>query len=230
MDKPKPQPAPAKANPADAPDTYEALEAATRSDSGLFGRMNARFQEALQNNRGTGQQRSAAEEAGDDPRVTADDIAIRRARTVKPQRMIVPEGVIIDGSMTSGSETEISGRVEGDVTVEGRLYLSPSALITGNVRATTCKVEGLVEGRMECSDQIELGKSGRLNADALAGRAILLEGQVYGNIKCGGRLQIGPSARVVGDIRTKKIVIEEGAMFNGACTMQTPAQRGQKGG
>ena len=112
-----------------APDTYEDLADASKGRGGLFGRVNQAFQEALTSSRGT-RERSPVEEAGDDPNVTADDLAIRRAKTVKPQRMIVPEGVIIDGSMTSGSETEISGRVEGDVTVEGRLYLGASALVS----------------------------------------------------------------------------------------------------
>lgn len=208
-----------------AGDTYEDLERAAQDGSGLFGRVNQAFQDVLQNSRGTNRTRSPVEEAGEDPAVTADDLAIRRARNVKPQRMIVPEGVIIDGSMTSGSETEISGRIEGDVTVDGRLYLGASALVTGNVRATVCRVEGLVEGRMECSQELELGQTGRLNADTLAGKRMILAGQVFGNVSCGGGIRLVTSAKVNGNLRTRKLVIEEGAMFNGRCTMRPPSQR-----
>ena len=207
-----------------APDTYEDLAEASKGRGGLFGRVNQAFQDALTSSRGT-RERSPVEEAWEDPAVTADDLAIRRAKTVKPQRMIVPEGVIIDGSMTSGSETEIAGRVEGDVTVEGRLYLGASALVSGNVRATSCRVDGLVEGRMECTEELELGTSGRLNADTMAGKRIILAGQVFGNVATGGILRLVSSGRLTGDIRARRLIIEEGAQFNGGCTMRAPAQR-----
>lgn len=215
------------ARPPEAPDTYEALAEAGRS-GGLFGRMGAAFQDALHTSRGPGRTRDAVEEAGESPAVTADDLAIRRARNVKLQRMVVPEGVIIEGNLTSGSETEIAGKIDGDVTVDGRLYLAPSALISGNVRATTCRIDGLVEGKVECSQDLELGKTGRLNADALGGKELILSGQVFGNVSTGGVARLLASTKMTGNIRARRIVIEEGAVFNGSCTMRTPAQRSEK--
>jgi cytoskeletal protein CcmA (bactofilin family) len=228
---PEPDKASGSAGPQDSkvPDTYEDLADASKEDSGLLHRMNQAFQDVLQTSRGSNRPRDPVAEAGDDPHVTADDLAIRRAKHVKPQRMIIPEGVIIDGSMTSGSETEISGRVEGDVTVEGRLYLGASALISGNVRATWCKVEGLVEGKMECSQELDLGETGRLNADVLAGKQMVIAGQVFGNATTGGMARIVKSAKVTGNIRARRLVIEEGAMFNGSCAMRAPAQRKEDG-
>lgn len=213
----------------DAPDTYEALEKAGKRDS-FLGRWLHSMDDKLTTNRGTARVRSAVEEAGESPNVTADDLAIRRAKSVKPQRMVVPEGVIIEGNMTSGSETEISGRIEGDVTVEGRLYLGASALVTGNVRATSCVVEGLVEGKVECSADLELGRTGRLNADAMAGKEINLGGQVFGNISTGGVARLRSTARLTGNIRSRRIVIDDGAVFNGMSTMRTPSQRAEAGG
>ncbi|MCL4695270.1 MAG: polymer-forming cytoskeletal protein [Candidatus Hydrogenedentes bacterium] len=221
---PQPKPAPP---PQQIPDTYEALEEAGKS-GGLFGRMNQAFQEALHTSRGPGRTRDAVEEAGDSPSVTADDLAIRRARNVKLQRMVVPEGVIIEGNMTSGSETEIAGKIEGNVTVEGRLYLAPSALVSGNVRATSCRVDGLVEGRVECTQELELGKTGRLSADALGGKEVIIGGQIFGDVSTGGVARLLATAKVNGNIRTRRVVIEEGALFNGSCTMRTPAQRSEK--
>jgi len=221
-------PAPARdKQPGKTPDTYQDLAQASE-EGGFLGRMNQAFQDVLQSSRGTSRTRAPAEEAGEDPTVTADDLAIRRARDVKPKRMVIPEGVIIDGAMTSGSETEIYGRIEGDVNVDGRLYLGASALVTGNVRATQCRVEGLGEGKMECSQDLELGKSGRLNAETLAGKRMVLAGQVFGNVSTGGLVRLVASARVSGDMRARVLVIEEGATFNGRCTMRPPAQRGER--
>ncbi len=159
------------------------------------------------------------------PETTADDLAIRRARTVSAQKMVIPEGVIIEGHLTGGSDTEISGRIEGNITVDGWLHLSASALVTGNVRADSCRIEGLVEGKVECSNEVELGKTGRLNADVLAGKRITVAGQVCGNVVTPGKLHLVDSSQVTGDIRARRLAMDEGATLNGTCSMRAPAQR-----
>lgn len=224
------RPIKASSGPGDKPkpagDTFEEMTDAAK-EGGFLGRVNQAFQDVLQSSRGTDRGRSPVEEAGDDARVTADDLAIRRAKNVKPRRMIIPEGVIIEGSLTSGSETEISGRIEGNITVDGRLFLGASALVTGNVRAATCRVEGLVEGKIECSQDLELGQTGRLNADAQSGKTLLIAGQVFGSTTTAGSIRIVATAKVSSNLRTRKLVIEEGAMFNGRCTMRPPAKRAE---
>ena len=212
----------------DAPDTYEALRAAGHSEKdspGLIGRMNQRFQDALQSGRGQNRRAEPSLEAGASPHVTADDLALRRARHVQTRKMIIPEGVIIDGSMTSGSETEIAGRIEGNVNVDGELYLGSTALISGSVRATRCKIEGMVEGGVECGQDLELSESGRLSCNVMAGRTFTVAGQVFGDVACAGLLRLTSSAKIHGDVRCKRIIIDEGGVLNGSCAMRPPSQR-----
>ncbi len=183
--------------------------------SGLF----ARFQDAIQTSRGD--ERGATESPMATPANT-DDLAMRRAKSARTQRMIVPEGVVIEGSFSSGSDTDIAGRVNGDVSVESKLLLGPSATVTGNVRAAMCSLEGLVEGHIECGVELELSATGRLNADAIAGKKMTVAGEIHGNVTCGGTLRLVSSAKVTGNIRARVIVIEEGAVFNGTCSMSAP--------
>lgn len=198
--------------------TYEEINRAGRRGS-VFGRMSQRFQEAIDTGRGDERVRDVTEETENDPGISPDDLAMKRAKSVKPQRMIVPEGVIIEGALSSGSETEIEGRVDGDVTVDGRLFLGRSALVSGNVRAVACRIEGLVDGKVDCSSDLELGETGRLNADAVAGRGMVLAGQCNGNVICGGVLRLRPTAQLEGNIRARTFVLEEGATFNGECVI-----------
>lgn len=194
---------------------------------GLLGRFNSRFNDKLQTSRGQDRQRDVVVETASAPEIKADDLAMRRAKTVSgsAQRMIIPEGVIIEGSLTSSSDTDIGGRIEGNITVEGRLNLGPSALISGNIRAGSCKIEGLVEGKVECTEDLELGPTGRLNADILAGKRIYLAGEVYGNVTTPGILRLAATSKVEGDVRTRSIMVEEGATLNGQCTMRAPSQQ-----
>jgi cytoskeletal protein CcmA (bactofilin family) len=191
---------------------------------GLFGRLGTSLNDALQTSRGD-RRRDVVEELATTAASNADDLAIRRAKTVVMQKMIIPEGVIIEGNLTGGSETEIGGRIEGNIVVDGRLYLGPSALVSGNVRAGSCRIEGLVEGKVECSEELELGKSGRLNGDVHVAKRINFAGQVYGNVTTQGMLRLAEGSTVTGDVRARSLVIEEGASLNGQCAMRPAGER-----
>lgn len=192
---------------------------------GLFGRINRSLNEAIQTGRGTERQREAlpekAEAATSSSSASVDDIALRRARNVSSTKMIVPDGVVISGSVSGSSDMEINGKVEGDITVQGRLLLGPTALVSGNVQAGFCQIMGRVEGRVECSEELDLGQSGRLNADVVAGKRINLAGAVYGDVTTHGVLRMMPTARVDGDVRARNILMEEGATMNGQCIMRS---------
>jgi cytoskeletal protein CcmA (bactofilin family) len=141
----------------------------------------------------------------------------------------VPEGTTIGGSIRAANvETEIAGRVEGDVTVEGRLFLGPTAVVTGNIRATSCRIEGLVEGKMECAQEIELARTGRLNSDVVAGKVVTVAGQITGTVQT-PVLRMVATGRVEGDVMTRQLHIEEGAVFNGRCAMKAPAAQRNQG-
>lgn len=184
---------------------------------GLFGRFNNAFQDALESGRGEGRADGLAP-----PDSADDDLAMRRTRPARGQRMVVPEGVVIQGSLNSESETEISGRVNGDVTVEGRLLLGPRAVVDGTVRAGAAKVEGSINGKVECTQELDLGNSGHLNADAIAGKRMTISGSIDGNVTCGGMLRLTASSKVEGNIRARTLVIEEGAVYNGSCVTGAP--------
>jgi len=217
---------------ADVEKDYDAM--AEGRKGGFFGRFSSRLNEALQEGRGPERGRDESGESAAlpspaspaaSPQATADDLAMRRAKNVNPARMIVPEGVVIEGSLMGGTDTEIHGKITGDISIDGRLYLGQSALVSGNVKATSCRVDGLVEGKVECSDEVELGQSGRLNADLLAGRRINLGGQVYGNVATPGAVRMASTCRVVGDVRARQLAMEEGASLNGKCAIRPQQQQ-----
>jgi cytoskeletal protein CcmA (bactofilin family) len=190
---------------------------------GLFGKLNTKLNDAIQEGRTDAQHGSATAEAPADKNIPADDLALTRSSSAATgQKMIVPENVLIEGAMTSGSDTDISGKIEGDVTVESQLNIYSTSVITGNVRAKNCLMQGTCEGNMECTHTLELGQSGSLNADAMTGQNMIIAGQVTGNVNCGGQLQLMASAKVTGNIRARSIVIDEGATFNGTCSMAKP--------
>jgi cytoskeletal protein CcmA (bactofilin family) len=202
---------------------YKDLEQARKK--GLFGRFNRSLNESLQASRGGERVRDAAVEASAAPTpASADDLALRRAKSVTAVKMVIPEGVVIQGSLTGGADTEIGGKIEGNVTVAGRVFIGETALISGNVSAASCRVDGMVEGKVECSDELELGPKGNLKADVAAGKRINVAGRVYGNVMSHGVVRLLQTCVVEGDVRARSVVMEEGAQLNGRCVMRPPAQ------
>lgn len=210
---------------------FDAFARDGKRGGGLFGRLNDKLQDFIQTGRGS--QRLPSMELdlpAPEPVLHTDDEAIRHPKSVNtPRALIVPEGAVILGSIECRSETEISGRVEGDVRVEGRLHLGSKAEIKGSVRATSCRIDGRVEGRVESSTDVELGRNGQLLSEVQCGRKMMCGGKVSGGISCGGSVRLLQSARVEGDIQTREIVIEEGAVFNGACKILRAATQRSDG-
>ena len=200
---------------------------ARATKGGLFSRLGERFNDALQQGRGTSRHRNAVEEMRRSSSITPDDAATRRTRNVNLRRMVIPEGVTIEGSLHGGAESEIGGRIEGDLTVDGALFLLKTAVVTGNVRAGSCQMDGLVEGQVEVTEDLAIGKTGRLNADAIAGRNVDIAGQVHGSVTTPGKLRMASGSVVNGDVRVRVLNMEEGAALNGVCTMRPPTPKSE---
>lgn len=190
----------------------------------LLGKFNARFQDAVEQGRGEETVRQTVSASTRETAASADDLALRNAQTLTLQRMMVPEGVTVDGSISSRSETQIAGRINGDVSVEARLSLEPSAIITGKVKVIACTVQGRIEGTLEGAQDLVVGEKGQVNADVIAGKDITIAGQITGNVHCGGRARLMNTAKLTGNIKARSVVVDDGATFNGMCNMSKSSQ------
>ncbi len=130
-------------------------------------------------------------------------------------RMVIPEGVVIEGPVRGGKDVEIHGHINGNVTVEGRLLLGRASLVKGSVQAVSAQVEGRVEGKVECSQELVLGPSGCITGDVKAGKRISIGGKVLGNVSSAETLELLDTSEVQGDMVTKIISVAEGAKIKG---------------
>jgi len=101
-------------------------------------------------------------------------------------------------STVIGRETELKGTLTGK----------------GSLR-----VDGSLEGEVECAGDLYVGETARLTAQVRA-RNVTIAGEIHGNVHAEQRVELLPSARVYGDIHSRKLVISEGAVFDGASVMK----------
>lgn len=102
--------------------------------------------------------------------------------------------------------------------------IGPGTVIEGHVNSQgTIRVEGGVNGRVDCDDTIVVHESGQVRADLIAGQ-VIISGTVEGNVFAHERLEIANAGKVVGNITSPRISIAEGVIFEGQCTMKPPGE------
>jgi len=76
------------------------------------------------------------------------------------------------------------------------------------------RIDGRVEGEIECKKTVVVGEAGRIQAQ-LSSDSVVVYGEVDGDIHARRKITLHKSARVSGDMSTAGIVIEEGARVEG---------------
>ena len=89
----------------------------------------------------------------------------------------------------------------------------------GNIKAHgTLRVDGKVEGEIDCQGDVVIGESGIVTAE-LKAKNLLVAGFIKGNVNVSGKLEIASSGKLEGDISTGSLIIDDGALFQGTCKM-----------
>jgi len=103
--------------------------------------------------------------------------------------------------------------------------IGPGTKIKGDVISKgTVRIEGEVEGRVQCEDTVVIPESGHVKAD-IDGGQVIISGTVEGNTTAHERLEITNQAKVIGNITAPRISIAEGVIFEGQCTMKAPGAK-----
>lgn len=93
--------------------------------------------------------------------------------------------------------------------------------ITGDIVASEdFRIDGEVEGTIECKGKIVMGSGARVNGTIRCQEADLM-GTFTGNIEVEGILTLRSTLILNGDVITQKLEIEPGAIFNGTCKMMS---------
>lgn len=102
--------------------------------------------------------------------------------------------VEIEGSIRGRTDLEIRGTFQGELEIEGLVWLRPGSRVTGEISATDLVVEGELRGTVQASAKIDMRAACRVEADVTAARIAAAEGS---HIE--GRIAVtGGSAEVVG--------------------------------
>lgn len=103
-----------------------------------------------------------------------------------PSLNLISEGTRIKGTITSQNDLRISGRLEGEAICKGKIIVSSSAHIDGNLTTVEADIAGNITGTLKISDRLTLRKSAIVGGDIYTKILVVEEGaQMNGNCRMG---------------------------------------------
>ena len=107
----------------------------------------------------------------------------------------------------------------------GNLYnaLTSGSKIIGTVIADSdIRIDGVIEGELQCSGKVVIGEKGLLKGAITCHNAEIL-GKLDGKIDVCQSLALRATGNIKGEVKTQTLIVEPNAIFNGTCTMGNPA-------
>jgi cytoskeletal protein CcmA (bactofilin family) len=100
-------------------------------------------------------------------------------------------------------------------TVAPSTSVDASSVLEGRLRCKqTLRIDGRVEGEIDCEKAVIVGEAARILA-SIEAEEVQISGVVEGNIAARRKITLERTAVVIGDLTTPGIVIEEGAKLKG---------------
>ncbi len=99
--------------------------------------------------------------------------------TTGSAKNVLNSDVEIKGNLKFAGELTFEGKLDGEITSEGTLNLGDSAVINGNISATSVIVRGKVNGNVTAKDKIELKAKTELFGDIRSSKLVMEEGVTF---------------------------------------------------
>ncbi len=104
-------------------------------------------------------------------------------------------------------------------TGELNTIVGKDSFFEGNLKVKqTIRVDGTINGDVETSESLIIGKDGKVTGNVSA-QKLIVGGSLSGNVKVEGRTVLENQAVFDGELTTRLLVIDEGASFDGKCSM-----------
>jgi cytoskeletal protein CcmA (bactofilin family) len=112
------------------------------------------------------------------------------------------------------------GKEAGDAQGTVSSILGENCRFNGNVEAKgTLRIDGVLDGKIEASDTVIVGKGGTVKGEIHAAHAVV-SGTVEGNIFAKRKVELESGSRLIGDVESVSLVIEDGVFFEGSSKMK----------
>ena len=99
--------------------------------------------------------------------------------TTGSAKNVLNSDVEIKGNLKFAGELTFEGKLEGEINSEGTLNLGDSAILNGNINASTVIVRGKVNGNIIAKDKIEIKTKAEVFGDIRSAKLVIEEGVTF---------------------------------------------------
>lgn len=115
-----------------------------------------------------------------------DSKTVNGTTSQSPNLNMISEGTKIKGTINSQNDIRIAGKIDGEVISKGKLIITSTGEIEGDVKVADSDIAGKVEGTIKVSGKLNLRQSAVINGDILTKTLIVEEGaQINGACRMG---------------------------------------------
>ena len=93
-----------------------------------------------------------------------------------PSVNMISEGTTVTGSLDTKNDVRIAGRLEGEAKAKGKLIVSSSGEVDGDVDAVDADVAGKLKGEIHVSNKLILRQSAIIDGDIYTKSLLVEEG------------------------------------------------------
>lgn len=105
------------------------------------------------------------------------------------QHNIIGASTVVEGTLRSSGNVNISGTVNGNVEVEGRTMVMAGGVVDGEVVSTSAEIAGTVKGQVVVRERLVLKGSAVIEGDIRTGKLVIEDGATFN-----GKCQMGQGA------------------------------------
>ena len=135
---------------------------------------------------------------------------------VSEEVTVITEGTFLKGDMESTGSFEMRGKIEGNVTCNGKMTVTGS--IKGNSKSAEFFADAAkIEGEISTSGTVKVGLGSVVIGNITASSAVIA-GAIKGDIDVQGPVVVDTSAVVMGNIKSRSVQINNGAVIEGFCS------------
>ena len=103
-----------------------------------------------------------------------------------PAVNILSEGTKLKGDLNSQTDIRVAGTVDGEAVSQGKLIVTGSGKIIGNIKSADADIAGRVEGEVTVTNKLTLRESAVIDGNIYTKTLIVEEGaQINGSCRMG---------------------------------------------
>ncbi len=110
----------------------------------------------------------------------------KTTNTQSPTLNMISEGTTLEGTLNSQNDIRIAGKLKGEGISKGKLIVTSSGLVQGDVKVADADIAGKIEGTIRVTNKLNLRDSAVIDGDIYTKTLLVEEGaQINGACKMG---------------------------------------------